>query len=190
MSGHDVETARDVDESRRRHNFFFPDGAPDVAITGLVVNRATIREIDPGKKRGPDETDVRWAVQGALSPEGMVPDTIIVGDLTARHGSWVAGCTSVAHLEFRTPDLRPKPGDDEQLRAYAAWASSALYDFCSTQIRHMTAGALYASIEIPWLTPVAELDSLKVNVAPIESNDSHGDGNPEKKVTMELETGV
>lgn len=142
-----------------RRSFQFPEGGPDVAITGFDVNRATVGYDPDDEASQVDDTLMDWSITGLVGPEGFRPDVLLIGDLQARRAGWFAGCTVVAHVDFRDPKaMRPDPDDSGGVRRLAGWASSAMYDFGAARVRAMVAASLSCEIEVPKLTPRADLD--------------------------------
>src|SRR4051812_39756818 len=99
-----------------RHAHTFAPLAPDVAISGFDVNRASLH-IDPDSDTGEVETHVQWRIAGFSGPQGMRPHMLVIGDLQARQGGWFAGCTVVAHVDFRREDLKPSEEENDVVDA-------------------------------------------------------------------------
>jgi hypothetical protein len=152
------------DESRNRHREMFQEGAPDVAISGVDVWRATITRSDgqQGNEASRSEDATHWHVSGF--PMGSKDySLVLVGDLTCAAGGWFVGVTSTCMLLFRHPN-QIDPDDLAEVNAatrrLAPWAANVLYDTAAARARSLVAASASCAIEVPLLTPVTHVTQI------------------------------
>lgn len=163
-------TALDT-QSHVSRSEIFGEGAPDVAITGLDVLRATIvrRDFDADE----DGDGLHWHIYGVPSGLENSPLTL-VGDLALASGGWFVGATVTALIGFRDPGIFD-PASTEQVREFGrtlgAWASHVLYDLAASRGRSLVASSSGCPLELPLLTPSAHFAYVRLEEGPLAQQD-------------------
>lgn len=139
-------------ERASQQAILFPDGAPDVAISGIRVMRSTVAPLS----RGVDDEGLHWRITGSSS-SSTLPPLVLLGDLTIRTREISAGATVVAFIDFRDPE-RTVSGDEvgEAVRVLGPWAAHVLYDIAAMALRGALGGLGYDPGIVPATTPPAE----------------------------------
>lgn len=147
------------EEQIARHLEMFPEGAPDVAIGGLDIVRASIVA---GERYQGEEPEVSWTVTGFPSTTDTPNAFVLMGDLRCTGNGWFIGASAVCFLSFRNKmGLVVAPDDfdtiNELINRYGPWASHGLYDVVAMRARTLAVTSLGCELEIPALTPALRL---------------------------------
>lgn len=131
----------------------FPDGAPDVAIGGLDIARATLVQ-----RYGDDDdhgaNGLHWDIN--LSAGHSERAVLLLGDLLVHDERWFGGVTSIVVVTFRDPSriLPIGEGDHAEVEArLGAWAAHVLYDTAAAGLRRLIAGTEVCKLSVPRETP-------------------------------------
>ena len=139
----------------------FPKGAPDVAIAGVDVARATIRqrEVDDPDHRSPD--GLHWDIHLSLTGNDRIV-ALVFGDLLVHDKTWIAAATALVMIDFRDPKAgaRAAHSSESALNAVLGpWAAHVLYDTAAAAIRRMVGGTSACHLQVPRQTPVPTPDA-------------------------------